>query len=289
MAAIPASVAGVKRIVVCSPPSQQDLNPLILVACDICRVSEVYRVGGAQAIAALAYGTETISPVSKIVGAGNIYVTYAKMEVSKDVAIDLPAGPSEILVLAEDGADARLIALDLAAQAEHGTSSICGLLTTSPTLIKDVEEELAKIVAEAERREVIEEALKANGFTAVAEDIDDCIDFVNEFAPEHLQILAAEPKKLAERVYSAGLILLGPHSTAAATDYGLGPNHILPTGGYAKTASGLSVIDFLKRVNIVEISLDGLKAVAEDLITVAEGEGLYGHAKSIKERLKKLV
>jgi histidinol dehydrogenase len=289
MAAIPASVAGVKRIVVCSPPSQQDLNPLMLVACDICRVSEVYRVGGAQAIAALAYGTETISPVSKIVGAGNIYVTYAKMEVSKDVAIDLPAGPSEILVLAEDGADARLIALDLAAQAEHGASSICGLLTTSPTLIKDVEEELAKIVAEAERREVIEEALKANGFTAVAEDIDDCIDFVNEFAPEHLQILAAEPKKLAERVKSAGLILLGPHSTAAATDYGLGPNHILPTGGYAKTASGLSVIDFLKRVNVVEISLDGLKAVAEDLITVAEGEGLYGHAKSIKERLKKLA
>jgi histidinol dehydrogenase len=289
MAAIPASVAGVKRIVVCSPPSQQDLNPLILVACDICRVSEVYRVGGAQAIAALAYGTETISPVSKIVGAGNIYVTYAKMEVSRDVAIDLPAGPSEILVLAEDGAEARLIALDLAAQAEHGASSICGLLTTSPTLIKDVEEELAKIVAEVERREVIEEALKANGFTAVAEDIDDCIDFVNEFAPEHLQILADEPKKLAERVKSAGLILLGPHSTAAATDYGLGPNHILPTGSYAKTASGLSVIDFLKRVNVVEISLDGLKAVAEDLITIAEGEGLYGHAKSIRERLKKIA
>ncbi len=288
MAAIPASVAGVKRIVVCSPPSQQDLNPLMLVACDICRVSEVYRVGGAQAIAALAYGTETITPVLKIVGAGNIYVTYAKIEVSKDVAIDLPAGPSEILVLADDDANARFIALDLAAQAEHGASSICGLITTSPKLIKDVEEELAKIVTEAERREV-EEALKANGFTAVAEDIDDCIEFGNGSAPEPLQILTAEPKKLVERVTSAGLILLGPHSTAAATDYGLGPNHILPTGGYAKTASGLSVIDFLKMVNVVEITPEGLKAVAEDLITIAEGEGLYGHARSIRERLKKLV
>jgi len=289
MAAVPASVAGVKRIVVCSPPSERGLNPLMLVACDICKVGEVYRVGGAQAIAALAYGTQTLRPVSKIVGAGNIYVTYAKMEVSKHAAVDLPAGPSEILILADEKADARLIALDLVAQAEHSTSSVCGLLTTSSSLIKAVEEELVEIVSEAERREVVEKALRANGFTAIAECIDDCIDFVNEFAPEHLEIFAAEPKSLAERITSAGLILLGPHSTAAATDYGLGPNHILPTGGYAKTASGLSVIDFLKRVNVVEITLQGLKAVAEDLVTIAEGEGLYGHARSIKERLKKLA
>ena len=289
MAAVPASVAGVKRIVVCSPPSERDLNPLMLVACDICRVGEVYRVGGAQAIAALAYGTQTIRPVSKIVGAGNIYVTYAKMEVSKDVAVDLPAGPSEILVLADGEADAKLIALDLAAQAEHSASSVCGLLTTSSSLIKAVEEELVKIVSEAKRREIVEKALRSNGFTAIAEDIDDCIHFVNEFAPEHLQILAAEPKKLAEKVTSAGLILIGPLSTAAATDYGVGPNHILPTGGYAKIASGLSVIDFLKRVNIVEFSLKGLKAVAEDIVTIAEGEGLYEHARSIKERLKELA
>jgi len=289
MAAVPASVAGVKRVVICSPPSERGLNPLMLVACDICRVGEVYKVGGAQAIAALAYGTQTIRPVLKIVGAGNIYVTYAKMEVSKDVAIDLPAGPSEILVLADGEADARLIALDLVAQAEHGASSICGLLTTSSSLIKAVEEELLNIVSEAERREVVEKALRANGFAAVAEDIADCIDFVNDFAPEHLEIFAAESKSLAERITSAGLILLGPHLTAAATDYGLGPNHILPTGGYAKTASGLSVIDFLKRVNVVESTLEGLKAVAEDLVTIAEGEGLHGHARSIKERLKKLA
>jgi len=289
MAAVPASVAGVKRIVVCSPPSEQGLNPLMLVACDICRVSEVYRVGGAQAIAALAYGTQTLRPVSKIVGAGNIYVTYAKIEVSKDVAVDLPAGPSEILILADEKADARLIALDLVAQAEHSASSICGLLTTSSSLIKAVEEELVKIVSEAERREAVEKALRVNGFAAIAEDVDDCIDFVNEFAPEHLEIFAAEPKSLAERITSAGLILLGSYSTAAATDYGLGPNHILPTGGYAKTSSGLSVIDFLKRVNVVEITQQGLKAVAEDLITIAEGEGFYGHARSIKERLKKLA
>lgn len=287
MAAAPASLAGVKRVVVCSPPSEQGLNPLMLVACDICRVGEVYRVGGAQAIAALAYGTESIQPVSKIVGAGNIYVTYAKMEVSKDVAVDLPAGPSEILVLADGEADARLIALDLAAQAEHGASSICGLVTTSSSLIKAVEEELVKIVGEAERREVVEKALRTNGFTAVAEEMDECIDFANGFAPEHLEVFAAEPRSLVERITSAGLILLGPHSTAAATDYGVGPNHILPTGGYAKTASGLSVIDFLKRVNVVEFSLDGLKAVAEDIVTIAESEGLYGHARSIKERLRK--
>jgi len=289
MAAVPASVAGVKRVVVCSPPSERGLNPLMLVACDICRVSEVYRVGGAQAIAALAYGTESIRPVSKIVGAGNIYVTYAKMEVSKDVAIDLPAGPSEILILADGEANARLIALDLAAQAEHGASSVCGLLTTSSSLIQAVEEELVEIVSEAERREVVEKALRSNGFTAIAEDIGDCIDFVNVFAPEHLEIFASEPERLAERITSAGLILLGPFSTAAVTDYGVGPNHILPTGGYARTASGLSVIDFLKRVNVVEISSEGLNAVAEDIVTIAEGEGLYGHARSIKERLKKLA
>jgi len=287
MAAVPASVAGVKRVVVCSPPSERGLNPLMLVACDICRVSEVYRVGGAQAIAALAYGTQTIKPVSKIVGAGNIYVTYAKMEVSKDVAVDLPAGPSEILILADGEADSRLIALDLVAQAEHGPSSICGLLTTSSSIIKAVEEELEKIVIKASRREIIEKALRANGFAAIAEDIDDCVDFVNEFAPEHLQIFAADPMELAEKIISAGLILVGPFSTAAATDYGIGPNHILPTGGYAKTASGLSVIDFLKRVNVVEFTLKGLAAVAEDIVTIAEGEGLHGHALSIRERLKR--
>jgi len=285
MAAVPASVAGVKRVVVCSPPSTQGLNPLMLVACDICRVGEVYRVGGAQAVAALAYGTASIKPVSKIVGAGNIYVTYAKIEVSKDVAIDLPAGPSEILVLADGDADAKLIALDLAAQAEHGASSICGLVTTSSSLIGAVEEELTKIVEGATRREVIEKALRRNGFAAIAEEMDDCIDFVNEFAPEHLEIFTAEPRGLVERITSAGLILLGAFSPVAATDYGIGPNHILPTGGFAKTSSGLSVIDFVKRVNVVEFSLDGLRAVAEDVVTIAEGEGLYAHAKSIKERL----
>jgi histidinol dehydrogenase len=285
MAAVPASVAGVKRIVMCSPPSPQGLNPLMLVACDICRVGEVYRVGGAQAVAALAYGTTSIKPVSKIVGAGNIYVTYAKIEVSKDVAVDLPAGPSEILVLADEDADARLVALDLAAQAEHGASSICGLVTTSSSLIRAVEEELTKALDEARRREVIEKALRGNGFAAIAEEMDDCVDFVNGFAPEHLEILTVEPRDLVERISSAGLILLGASSPVAATDYGVGPNHILPTGGYAKTSSGLSVIDIVKRVNVVEFGLDGLRAVAEDVVTIAEGEGLYAHARSIKERL----
>ncbi|MEM3891961.1 MAG: histidinol dehydrogenase [Nitrososphaerales archaeon] len=289
MTAVPASVAGVKRVVVCSPPLTDGLNPLVLVACDICGVKEVYKVGGAQAIAALAYGTESIRPVLKIVGAGNIFVTYAKMEVSRDVAVDMPAGPSEILVFADEGADARLIALDLAAQAEHAASSICGLVTTSSSLLKAVEGELEDIVGSAHRREVVERSLKSNGFAVIAEEVDDCVDFVNEFAPEHLEIFADEPRRLAERVTSAGLILLGAFSPAAATDYGVGPNHILPTGGYARVASGLSVLDFVKMVNVVECTPSGLKAVAEDLVTIAEGEGLYGHALSIKERVKKIA
>lgn len=289
MSVVPATVAGVSRVVVCSPPLDGGLNPLVLVACDICRVKEVYKVGGAQAIAALAYGTESIRPVLKIVGAGNIYVTYAKMEVSRDVAVDIPAGPSEVLVLADEGADARLIALDLAAQAEHGVSSICGLVTTSSTILKAVEDELVDVVASAARRDVVERSLKSNGFVVVAEEMDDCIEFVNEFAPEHLEIFSADPRSLAEKVTSAGLILLGSFTPAAATDYGLGPNHILPTGGYARVASGLSVLDFVKIVNIVECSPAGLKAVAEDIVTIAEGEGLYGHARSVKERLQRLA
>ncbi len=289
MAATPASVAGVRRVVVCTPASKDGLNPLLLVACDICRVREVYKVGGAQAVAALAYGTESIQPVLKIVGAGNIYVTYAKMEVSRDVAVDMPAGPSEILVLADEGADARLIALDLAAQAEHGASSLCGLATTSSTLLKAVEDELGKVVGEATRRELVEHSLKANGFAVVSEEVDECIAFVNEFAPEHLEVFAAEPRSLADKITSAGLILLGSSSPAAATDYGVGPSHILPTGGYAKAASGLSVIDFVKIVNVVEFTPAGLKAVVDDVVTVAEVEGFYGHARSVKERVQRFA
>lgn len=289
MAAAPASAAGVRRLAICTPPSKAGVNPLMLVACDICRVREVYRVGGAQAVAALAYGTESIQPVLKIVGAGSLYVTYAKMEVARDVAVDAPAGPSEILILADEGADAKLIALDLAAQAEHGASSICGLVTTSTKLLKAVEDELLRVVGEAARREVVEQSLVGSGFAAVAEEVDECVAFVNEFAPEHLEIFSSDPKGLAEKITSSALILLGAYSPAAATDYGVGVNHILPTGGYAKAYSGLSALDFVKRVCVVELTAEGLKAVAEDVVTLAEGEGLYGHARSVMERLQKVA
>jgi histidinol dehydrogenase len=287
MTAVPAKVAGVQRIVACSPSDAKGkVNPLVLVAADICGVDEVYRVGGAQAIAALAYGTKTIEPVLKIVGPGNKYVTAAKVLVSTDVAIDMPAGPSEVLVLADESADARLIAFDLVSQAEHGGDSVAGLITTSEKVALQVQEYLLKIAVSAERGEKISESLSKFGFIIVCSSMDEAVCLVNQFAAEHLEVLTANAKELAEKL-TAGLILLGPYSPVALSDYGSGTNHVLPTGGFAQSFSGLSTLDYMRRVSIVESTKVGLERVKDSIKVMTEAENLPNHYKAIAARLEK--
>jgi len=287
MTAVPAKVAGVPRIVVCSPPDTKGkVNPLVLVAADICGVDEVYKVGGAQAIAALAYGTKTIKPVRKIVGPGSKYVTAAKVLVSKDLAIDMPAGPSEVLVLADESADARFIAFDMVSQAEHGGDSVAGLITTSEKVALQVQENLATVAASAERSEKISESLAKYGFIIICKRMEEAVSLVNQFAPEHLEVMTAEPKEIAEKL-TAGLILIGPYSPVALSDYGSGTNHVLPTGGFAQSFSGLSVLDFMRRVSIVESSRTGLERVKDSIKVMAEAENLPNHYKAIEARFEK--
>ena len=287
MTAVPAKVAGVPRIVVCSPSDTKGkVNPLVLVAADICGVDEVYRVGGAQAIAALAYGTKTIAPVRKIVGPGSKYVTAAKVLVSTDVAIDMPAGPSEVLILADESADARLIAFDMVSQAEHGGDSVAGLITTSEKVALQVQENLTKLASSAERGEKVSESLAKYGFIVVCKNMEEAVCLVNQFAAEHLEVMAANAKELAEKL-TAGLILLGPYSPVALSDYGSGTNHVLPTGGFAQSFSGLSALDFMRRVSIVESTKTGLERVKDSIKVLTEAENLPNHYKAIKARFEK--
>ncbi len=287
MTAVPAKVAGVPRIVVCSPPTAQGMiNPLILVAADICGVNEIYKVGGAQAIAALAYGTETIKPVKKIVGPGSKYVTTAKVLVSQDVAIDMPAGPSEILVLADETANPRLIAADMISQAEHGKDSVAGLVTTSEKLVKEVQNCLGKMMAKAERGSVVREALAGYGFIITCESTGEMVRLANVFAPEHIEVMTRNPIEVADELTSAGVILLGAYSPVALSDYGSGTNHVLPTGGFGSAFSGLSVFDFVRRVNVVESSREGLLKLKNQVKVLTEAEKLPNHYKAVEARFE---
>jgi histidinol dehydrogenase len=259
---------------------------LTLVAADICGVDEVYKVGGAQAIAALAYGTETIKPVRKIVGPGNRYVTTAKSLVSAHVAIDMPAGPSEILILADETADPRLIALDMISQAEHGTDSIAGVLTTSEKVARDVVHELRKTVPFLERREIIAEALSNQGFIVTCRSADEMIRLANVFSPEHVEILMRKSRRIAGRISTAGLILVGSYSPVSASDYCFGTNHILPTGGFGRTYSSLSVLDFVRRGEVAECSKDGLAKLRSRVKALALAENLPNHFTAVKGRFE---
>jgi histidinol dehydrogenase len=288
MTAVPAKVAGVPRIVVCSPPNAKGtVNPLVLVAADICGVNEVYKVGGAQAVVALAYGTETIKPVRKIVGPGNKYVTTAKILVSKDIAIDMPAGPSEILVLADETANPRLAAFDMISQAEHGTDSVAGLITTSEKLAEEVQGWLAKTATGAERGEIVGKALEKYGFIIICKDVAEAVELANVFAPEHVEVMTRNPEKTAEKITSAGLILVGSYSPVALSDYGSGTNHVLPTGGFGHAFSGLSALDFARRVSVVESSREGLQSVREHVKVMTEAENLPNHYKAVAARFEK--
>jgi histidinol dehydrogenase len=288
MTAVPAKAAGVPRVVACSPPDAEGkVNPLVLVAADVCGVDEVYKVGGAQAIAALAYGTKTIRPVKKIVGPGSKYVTMAKILVSKDVAIDMPAGPSEVLVVADETADARLIALDIISQAEHGADSVAGLITTSEKLAEEVPDWLAKTAAGAERGEIVAKALEQYGFIITCGSMDEAVELANVFAPEHAEIITRNSEDIAEKLTSAGLILVGAYSPVALSDYASGTNHVLPTGGFGHAFSGLSALDFTRRVSIVESSKAGLEKVKSSIKVMTEAENLPNHSKAVEARFSK--
>ena len=287
MTVLPAKVAGVNRIVVTSPPSKNgDIPPLLLVAADICGVDEFYKIGGAQAIAALAYGTESLKSVNKIVGPGNIYVTAAKLIVSSVVGIDIPAGPSELLILADKSANANFIARDLISQAEHRHDSIAGLVTDSPNLIKNVTKVLNEYLQQLTRSEIVLDSFFANAFIVLCKDRHQMINFANIFAAEHLEIMTNYPKNIVNKITSAGLILLGPYSPSAATDYCVGTNHVLPTSKFARSSSGLSSLDFVKQVNVVECSKLGLNNLRKHISVLALSEGLSNHKLAVEERFR---
>jgi histidinol dehydrogenase len=288
MNVVPAKVAGVEEVIVCTPPGRdKGPSPLTLVAADICGVDAVYKAGGAQAIAAMAYSTDTIPRVDRVVGPGNRYVTAAKQMVSNIVTIDKPAGPSEILVLADGTADPRLIALDLISQAEHGEGGAFGLVTTSAALADQVDEALDQALAGLHVGESVRALLDQSGFTYIVESLDEAIKFANRFAPEHLEILTKDPREVAEKVTSAGLVLLGPYSPVSATDYSIGVNHVLPTGGYGKVTSGITVLDFLRTVSVVDSTVDGLAGVRGNVKALSEAEGLPNHSQAVEGRFKR--
>jgi len=287
MTVTPARTARVGRIALCSPPNKKGrVNPLTLVAADICGVDEFYKIGGAQAIAALAYGTESVEPVKKIVGPGNKYVTTAKNLVSKDVAIDMPAGPSEVLILADETADPKLIALDLISQAEHGIDSVVGLVTTSENVAAKVLQSLQEILPTIQRREIVCSALKNHGFIILCNTVDEMVRVANVFAPEHAELIIKDTEEVASQLTSVGIILVGPYSPVPLSDYASGTNHVLPTGCFGHSYSGLTVFDFIRRVNIVEGSKEGLVKIARYVKALAEAEGLPNHYKALEARLK---
>ena len=281
MTAIPAAIAGVKRIAVASPPN---IPPAVLAACHAAGVGEIYRMGGAQAIAALAYGTETVKPVKKIVGPGNKYVTAAKTLAYGTVDIDMPAGPSEVLIIADGAANPSFIAADILAQAEHDPNAQCILVTDSKELAKKVKKEVVDLAKNSEKKKILKESLK-NAAIVLTADIDQAVEFSNQHAPEHLEINTADPVQIEERCVNAGAVFVGPWSCVAAGDYASGGNHVLPTSSTAKFAGQLSVRDFLKSQSIQKITEQGLKGLSPTIITIAEHEGLTEHAKSISRRL----
>ncbi len=283
MTTTPAIVAKVPRIVVTSPPGK--ITPLFLVIADMIGVSEIYRVGGAQAVAALAYGTESIKPVNKIIGPGNVYVTIAKLLVSKDVMIDMPAGPTELLIIADENANATEIALDLIAQAEHGVDSLCGLITTSAELAEKVMKELLRVTNSIDRKEIVNKAIEEKGFIVIVDDMTVLQEFVNKLAPEHLEILAKDAHKIIEGINNAGVIVVG--TSSVITDYYAGVNHVLPTNGYAKLRSGLTVLDYVKLLRIVSVQDNLSPKIINMVKTLAHVEGLLNHFKSIEYRVLK--
>jgi histidinol dehydrogenase len=288
MNAIPAMVAGVPRVQVVTPPcTDGSVNPYLLAAAGLLGITDVFKVGSAWAVAALAYGTETIPAVDVIVGPGNIYVTLAKKLVVGQVGIDMIAGPSEILIIADGSADPRHVAADLLSQAEHDAMASAVLLTPDPALARATSVALAEQAARLPRRQIAEEALAGFGAVILAPDLETAVDVANRIAPEHLELLVSQPYELLGKIQNAGAVFLGHHSPEAVGDYIAGPNHVLPTAGTARFSSALSVDHFLKKTSVIAYSEKALRRDGQDIIRLAELEGLEAHANSVRIRLER--
>ena len=287
MNAVPAKVAGVEEIVMVTPPNEDGtISDVILAAAKIAGVTKIFKVGGAQAVAALSYGTETIPAVYKIVGPGNIFVAMAKKMVFGEVAIDMVAGPSEVLIISDDSSDPVHIAADLLSQAEHDKLAACILVTTSEELAKSVAIEIESQLAELPRQEIARESINNNGRIIIAKSIEEAILISNEIAPEHLELAVMDPFALLSKIKNAGSIFLGHNTPEPLGDYLAGPNHTIPTSGTAKFASPLSVDDFIKKSSVIYYSKEALEKVKDKVILFAESEGLTAHANSVRKRFK---
>ncbi|MEX0862868.1 histidinol dehydrogenase [Nitrosopumilus sp.] len=286
MSVVPAKTAGVKRIVVVSPPnSAGNIDPLTVVTADICGADEIYKTGGAQSIAALSYGTKTISKVDKIVGPGGSFVTTAKSLISDQTAIDMLAGPTELGIIADNSANPKFIALDLISQAEHSNDTFCYLLTTSKILANSVNKIVLELLPKISRGKIAKFSLKNNGFIGICKTNSDMIKLANILAPEHLQIMTKNPESISSKITSSGLILLGDNTPSSASDYILGSNHILPTNGFGKTRGSLSVLDFIKINTEITSSKPSLLKISKYLKVLTNAEGLSNHFEAVRGRL----
>jgi len=281
-----ARLAGVKRIVVVSPPgSDGKIDPLTIWVAKKLGATEIYKVGGAQAIGALAYGTKSIPKVDKIVGPGGKFVSIAKSLVSDQTAIDMIAGPTELGIMADTSSDPELVALDLISQAEHSKDTMCFVITKSKTVAKQIQKSLEKLIPDVERSAIVKQSISKNGFIAVCKNQNQVIDLANKIAPEHMELMVKNPRKLSKKLTGPGLILLGKNTPSSASDYLLGTNHILPTNGFGRTRGGLSVLDFLKLQTVVETSKGDLEQISDQLKILTDAEGFPNHYKAVKRRL----
>ncbi len=289
MLAIPAKIAGCKEIVLCTPPSNHGVDKTILAVAYMCGINEIYQVGGAQAIAAMALGTQTIKKVNKIFGPGNQYVNMAKeMAANYGVAMDLPAGPSELMVYADESCIAKFVASDLLSQAEHGPDSQVVAITTSDKIAEDIAAQVSLQLEDLPRKDIALAALK-NSFIIVEQDINIAFDFINQYAPEHLIIASDQCENLVEKVINSGSIFLGNYSPEAAGDYASGTNHTLPTNGWAKSYSGLGVDAFLRKISVQKLTKEGILNLGNAIIRMAEAEHLTAHSNAVKIRLNHIL
>jgi len=278
--------AGVKRIVVVSPPGPDGkIDPLTIVAAKMCGATEIYKVGGAQSIGALAYGTKSIPKVDKIVGPGGKFVSIAKLLVSEQTSIDMVAGPTELGIIADASSNPELVALDLISQAEHSKDTMCFVITQSKTMAKQIQKSIEKLIPGTERSSIIKESISKNGFIAVCKNQNEMIELANKIAPEHMELMVKNAKTLSKKITGAGLLLIGKYTPSAASDYALGTNHILPTNGFGRTRGGLSVLDFVKLQTVVEADRDSCTGRLRSIKALTDAEGLPNHYKAVKRRL----
>ena len=286
MSTITAAEAGVNRIVVISPPDfNGNIDPMTVYVAQKCG-AELYKVGGAQAIGALAYGTKSIPKVDKIIGPGGKFVSIAKAIVSEQTSIDMIAGPTELGIIVDASADPELVALDLISQAEHSNDTMCFVVTKSKTIAKQIQKSLEKLIPVVERSEIVKQSISKNGFIAICKNQDEVINFANKIAPEHMELMVKNAKTLSKRITGPGLVLIGNNTQSSASDYLLGTNHILPTSGFGRTRGGLSVLDFLKLKTVVETKKTILSEISDYLKTLTDAEGLPNHYKAVERRLK---